>query len=480
MDICSLFVRAVALLAWLSVGCSGSEAREAPPATSPVSEGEVVESEAEVVVVGAGLSGLMAARSLVAEGVESVVVFEARERVGGRTLNQQLADGVVVEGGAQWVGPTQTALLALADELGVDTFETYLEGNSRVSVFGMGMNYGSISPEPGRLSEQLDSLAEQVPLDAPWDAERAAEWDAITVAQWMADAGLDSDERETLEMAVATTLASTPDQVSMLWFLFYVHSAGGFLTLDGFEGAAQESRFVGGSQRIALGMYEQLRDRVDFRFEQPVTAIEQTEEAVVVRSQASRVVARRVIVALGPRLAQRIDFSPPLPAERQGLQERWGEGPGYKAHLLYDRPFWRDQGLNGTALGFGIAGFALDNSPPDGSRGVLVVFTEPELLPEAPEDRASALAEALVPAFGRQVRETRGFVDKDWASDPWTAGCVSPNGPGVLTGFGRSLRAPVGRVHWAGAETALIWNGYMEGAVRSGERAAMEVVAAGL
>jgi len=446
------------------------------PAAAGANLAQTEAVEVDVVVVGAGLSGLMAARTLLDEGVTSIAIVEASDRVGGRTLNQEIAPGVQVEAGGQWVGPTQTRILALAEELGVETFPTYLKGGARVHLFWkFAFTYEGMPPPSEALVTTLDELAAQVPLEAPWNAEHAAQWDNMSVAQWMEGSDLSRSDKNSLRDGLAATLAASPEEVSMLWWLFYINSAGGYVTLEGFEGGAQDSRIVGGSQVLATRMLEEFGDKVAVYFEHPVSRVDYDDEVTV--SAGDKVFhTQRVILAMSPGSMNHISFKPQLPQERRDLQSNWGRGTGSKAHLLYERPFWRDEGLNGIALGFGPATLTLDNSPPDGSAGVLVMFLDDNPPGANAQERQQILAKALVPAFGEQALHPIGYVEKNWAHDPWAgSGCVSPNGPGVLTRWGRSLREPVGPVHFAGTETALVWNGYMEGAVRAGERAAREV-----
>ena len=238
-----------------------------------------MEREVDVAVVGAGLAGLVAARDLARAGA-GVAVLEARDRVGGRTLNHDIGDGKVVEVGGQWVGPTQHRLLALARELGVDTFPTYDTGENVIEWEGELRRYTGAIPKinPVVLADvaqaqfRLDRLAREVPLDAPWDAPKAARWDNQTFETWLRANLATGAARKLFEIATEAVWAQEPGDLSLLHVLFYAHSAGGFDALFDTEGGAQQDRFVGGSQRVSLRLAEELGDAI--ALEAPVRAPE--------------------------------------------------------------------------------------------------------------------------------------------------------------------------------------------------------------
>lgn len=454
--------------------------------------------ETDVAVVGAGLAGLVAARRLLAAGTEPVVM-EARERVGGRLLNEEIGDGKVVEVGGQWIGPTQERLAALARELGVVTFPTHDEGRHLIEMFGRRTSYtGALTDArvgllrdlaraipPLALADleqaraRLDRMAREVPLEEPWMASKAAEWDRQTFATWVARNTRTEAAHSLFELATEAVWAAEPGDVSLLHVLFYTHSGGGFNTLVGTGGGAQQDRFHGGSQRLALLMAEQLgAERV--RLGAPVRRIEHGEGGVVVHADELTVRARRAIVAIPPTLAGRVAYDPPLPARRDQLTQRMPQGTVIKTMAIYERPFWREQGLSGQATSdAGPARVVFDNSPPDGSPGVLLGFLEGRLARQwgarPPAERRDAVLAGHARLFGELAWRPERFVERVWAEEEWTRGCYGClMTPGGWTEYGRALRAPIGPLHWAGAETATVWNGYMDGAVQSGERAATE------
>jgi monoamine oxidase len=455
---------------FLQIAAAGSVATALGPAASADPPPRKV---VDVAIVGAGLAGLTAARELRKRRV-TVCVLEARDRVGGRTLDHPIGGGHVVEGGGQWVGPPQTQILALAKELGIETYKSYSKGQAVLLVAGRRLTWdagGEDTKELKRVKGALDALAKEVPLDAPWKATRAKEWDALTVADWLRKTTADADARQSLSFEIETALGK-PSRVSLLYYLFYVHSAGGQHALDV---EAQELRFKGGPQALSKKMAAALG--TDVVLSSPVRrVVGGARERVEVESKGVCLSARRLIVAMMPADARRIEFTPALPPARRGLMKEWKGEPGFKVNVIYATPFWRKDGLSGLAVSdSGPASVTFDNSPPDGSRGVLLGFVSREQAPAGAADRRRAVLAGLTKLFGKGAAEPIGYVETDWSAEPWTAGCVSPLPPGVLTRFGASLREPVGRIHWAGTETSEVWTGYMEGAVRSGRRAAAEV-----
>jgi monoamine oxidase len=465
--------------------------------------------ESDVAVVGAGLSGLVAARLLSESGVRPLVL-EARSRVGGRLLNEEIGDGKVVEVGGQWIGPTQERISALAGELGVATFPTYNEGRHLIEMAGRRASYSgpltdariglvrdlwrAISPlalidfEQARV--RLDRMARQVPLEAPWMAPKGADWDSRTFATWVQRNTRTAAARSLFELATEAVWAAEPADVSLLHVLFYTRSGGGFNTLVGTGGGAQQDRFHGGSQRIALLLAEALGPE-RLRLGAPVRRIEHGDDDVILQADGpdgapGGLLARaeRAIVAVPPTLAGRISYDPPLPARRDQLTQRMPQGTVIKTMAVYERPFWREEGLSGQATSdVGPARVVFDNSPPDGSPGVLLGFLEGRLARQwgarpAAERRQAVLA-GHARLFGERATRPTRFIERIWADEEWTRGCYGClMTTGGWTEYGRALRAPIGQLHWAGAETATVWNGYMDGAVQSGERAASEVLSA--
>lgn len=445
-------------------------------------------TETDVAVVGAGLAGLTAARRLRAAG-RDVVVLEARDRVGGRTVNEPIGDGKVVELGGQWVGPTQHRMLALMSELGVETFPTHGVGQSLFERRGRVRRYGGTIPKLSPLALvdsavallRLNRMAARVPLEAPWEARRADRWDAQSFATWMRRNVPTAGARDLLRLAIEGVWAVEPRDLSLLHVLFYIRSAGSIETLLDTEGGAQQDRVVGGTQIVSERMAAELGDAVVL--DAPVRSITHGDDVVEARGEGVEVRARAAIVAMPPTLAGRITYSPALPAIRDGLCQRMAQGSVVKCMAIYERPFWRENGLSGQAVSVdGPVSVVFDNSPPDGAPGVLLAFLEGEAARRGArlsiDERRAQVTGCLARLFGPEAARPERYVDRAWANDEWARGCYGGFMPtGAWTEHGSALREPIGPLHWAGAETARVWNGYMDGAVSSGERAAAEVVA---
>ncbi len=443
--------------------------------------------KADVAVIGAGFAGLACARALTAAG-RDVIVLEARERVGGRTLNHPLAGGGVIEVGGQWAGPTQDRLLELARELRVDTYPTYDSGDYVDYRDGERHIYSGRIPrhdllgslEAGLAMARLNRMARSVPLAAPWTADRALEWDSQTFQSWMDEHLYTDGARYFLQLAIEAVFSVQPRDVSLLHVLFYIHSGGGLESLINTTGGAQGWRFAGGSQLVAIRMAEQLGARVHLA--SPAGRVEQDRGGVAVSGEGFSLRAERAIVALPPALAGRIRYAPALPGLRDQLTQRMPLGTVIKVQCVYPKPFWRDQGLAGQATSDrGPVKLAYDNSPPDLHVGVLMGFIEGSdgrLYGEKTrEERRAATIECFVRYFGEEARQPLEYIERNWSAEEWSRGGYAGFfAPGGWTDYGPALRAPVGRIHWAGTETATVWNGYIEGAIRSGERAAEEVL----
>jgi monoamine oxidase len=286
--------------------------------------------------------------------------------------------------------------------------------------------------------------------------------------------------RALFELGVESVWSAQPEELSLLHLLFSVHSAGSLRLMFDTEGGAQQDRFVGGSQRLALLLAQQLGDRL--LLGTPVRGIRHDDHGVTVSSDAAVAHGRRAVVALAPALAGRIAYDPPLSGDREQLTQRMPLGTVIKCMAIYDEPFWREEGMSGQGLSdAGPVTLTFDNSPPDGSPGVLLGFLEGRRARElgrvpAAQRRAAAI-DCFARLFGPRARSPSSYVERLWAEEEWSrGGYVGYLPPGVWTSFGRALRAPCGTLHWAGAEYATVWNGYMDGAVRSGEQAAAQVL----
>ncbi|MEC3768547.1 flavin monoamine oxidase family protein [Cupriavidus sp. SS-3] len=435
----------------------------------------------DVVIVGAGLAGLTAARDLSHAGCESLVVLEARDRVGGRTLNCDVGSGQVSEVGGQWIGPGQTAVADLARELDVGTFPSFYKGNT-VILGGDGrleMDLKGTFGSDEAIGSKLSELSREVPAGAPWKSPKAAELDKLSVGDWLARQNIKPEDRTGWNASLALSGGVMPAKMGLLHFLSMINSAAcDYMQLDSIKHSAQETRFVGGSQVLSNRMAQALGGKV--RLSSPVRRISGWDRDIVtLHTDHGEMRARQVIMALSPPLCQQIRFDPPLPAKRAALQRAWpAHSPARKTAMVYSRPFWRDKGLNGHI--FQVNGpilWAFDNSPPGGEIGVINAFISNAQVPSEPKAAQQFLTALYARAFGREALSPVSYHDHDWGrADPWTITCVSAIPPGFWSTHGEALRPPCGKLIWSGTETAEIWAGYMDGAVRSGHHAALQAL----
>jgi monoamine oxidase len=446
--------------------------------------------DVEFCVVGAGYAGLTAARSLTKAG-RSVAVLEARDRVGGRVWTQHFEDGTPADFGGTFLGPGHDRVYALAREFGIKTYPTFVDGENVIMRDGKAHRYQGLIPAVDPLAiasfflaiKRLDWLAQSVPPDAPWKARRAQAWDATTIAAWLdaPTALLTPMAKKMLRTSLTEIFTSDLAEVSLLNLLFQISTWGGSLEYAStIEGGAQQDLVTGGAQAMADCIAAELGDAVSL--ESPVHRIAQTNGAVEVVSDRLTVKARRAIVTVPLPVQARIDYDPPLPPDRAQLIQRVPTGALVRAMIEWDEPFWRTDGLTGETVDFDSSVTAsIDASPLGGERGVLSTFAfgpaGRQVGRLAPDERRRVFLDTLTARLGPKAATPTDYREYTWHADRWSGGAISAHfPPGVLTTLGHALRRPAGRIHWAGTETATRWFGFIEGAVRSGERAALEAM----
>lgn len=442
---------------------------------------------ADVVVVGAGLAGLSAATRLVDAGRE-VVVIEARDRVGGRVECIAPAGHAIDLGGA-WVGADDRRAAELVRDLGLRTWPTHSvgaavveDGPRRLDTRRYSMRHPLATLDYRRASRRLDRLARSVSPDSPWSAAAASALDGESLEDWLGRSTRNARSRETLRGTVTNIFSAEPRDVSLLHALFYLRSSGGLGPVLATVGGAQELLVEGGADRLPAGLADRLGpDAIELG--SPVRRVARSPVGVRVESDRLAVEARVAVVAVPPALAALIDYEPALPGGRAELLRQMAPGDAIRVAAVYETAFWRDAGLVGEAWGATLPfSFTHDVSPSSGTPGVLAAFFVGErarhirALP--PERRRPVILTALAGCFGPQAMQPLVFLERDWGREEWTRGgyCASM-GPGLWSRHGAALREPVGRLLWAGTETATEHAGYMEGALQSGERAAAEALA---
>jgi monoamine oxidase len=444
--------------------------------------------EADVCIVGAGLAGLTAARRLTQAG-KAVVVLEARDRVGGRVWTRHSAGGVPVDMGGCFIGPNHERMHALAKEMGVATFPTFVKGDNVLATGGKVRRYRGdiprISPvallSAGQGIARMNAMAKTLPVEAPWDAPKAAEWDAQSVRAWLSPAHVPTRlARDLIEATVRACFACDLSEVSLLCWLFLARSAGGIESLMTIEGGYQNEQFEGGVQAIPNSMASELGDSVIL--ESPVRAVRQSSSTVTVTSARATVTARRVVLALPRALASGIDFDPVLPGDHALLLHQAPAGTEIKIVAVYDEPFWRNDGISGATVATDDdVEVTLDTTQPHHGEGIMATYSAGprarKIATLSAEERHAIVVKTLTTRLGPKAAQPKEILEQNWAEEEWTRGCSCAHfGTGVLTQYGRRLRQPVGRLHWAGTETASTSFGSMDGAVRSGERVTEEIL----
>ena len=444
--------------------------------------------EADVIVVGAGFAGIMAARELKLAG-RKVALLEARDRLGGRSYSKPIGDGKVVELGCEFHGQDDSVSALTARSVGIGSHKVYDTGYKLIDNDGTLSRWkGSIpkvSPlalaDFGQAALRLERMRLEVPQEAPWQAPHAPQWDNETMWSWTRRNIRTKEGRSLMRLLIESGIGASPSEVSLLHVLNYSNGTGGFRATTTVTGGTLENRFLGGSQNVAQTLAATVD--ADTYTGAEVRRIEHSGDRVRVTGPGFTAVGRRVVVAVPVPLAGRIQYDPVLPGARDQLTQRMTMGAAIKYLVLFDEPFWRNDGMTGLAISHTSPIRAvLDGSPPDGSPGVLTAFvTGPParvLARMTGGERRALLLRQLVHYFGPRAGKPYDFIEQNWMAEQYTRGCYHAYAPpGLYTEFGPSLKQPIGRIHWAGAETVPVEFGSMSGAIYSGRRVATEILA---
>lgn len=442
------------------------------------------------IIVGAGFAGLAAATTLLSRNDGDFVVLEARDRVGGRVKRGMLGE-MPVDLGGMWMAPSQTQLKSLAERYGVSTYPTHLDGDALFRIGGrerrgprerldslLGLFGGLAYLQAGRV---LNRLMASIDTTNPWRHPDAAWLDSITVEQWISTRVYHPRLRSAFRTVCTAVFCAEASQISLLFFLFYLKSGESLdVLISSDQGGAQNLMFHGGAHQIGHAMAAEIGDRLHLN--RTVQSVTWSDDRVRIESDGVSWTARKAIIAIPPTLLRGLRFTPDLPKLKLAMHNRLFMGSAIKFWLLYHRPFWRESGLNGMIVRDDVPTTPImDVTPPGQDKGVLVGFFDGNSalshadLPVAARRRI--VLDNLAEHLGPQARRPLSYVDHDWTGEDWSGGCYGAFAPpGVLASLGSWLREPIGPLHWAGTETATRWTGYMEGAIRSGQRAAEEVM----
>ena len=445
--------------------------------------------ERDVVVIGAGASGLTAAAELAKAGL-SVAVLEARDRVGGRLLTDAI-EGAILEVGGQWVSPDQDALKSTLAELGLETYPRFRDGqNIYINSEGVVSRFdGEIFPVPPKteheivsLIDKLDALVAEIDPDKPWAHPQAKELDEISFSRWLETQTDDREARDNIGMFIAGAMLTKPVHAfSALQALLMAASAGSFSNLVDADFILNE-RVVGGLQQVPLLLADRLGD--DVFLESAVRTLRWSDEGVTAVADHLEVSARFAIIAVPPILISRISFEPPLPRRQQQLHQHLSMGFVIKVHAVYPTPFWRDAGLSGTAFSpYELVHEAYDNTNFGDSRGTLVGFVADEeadgVFALDAEQRKQRILTSLSHYYGEQALTPDVYYESDWGSEEWTRGAYAASfDMGGLARYGADLRAPVGPISFSCSDMAGKGYQHVDGAIRVGRETAASVLAA--
>ena len=440
----------------------------------------------DVVIIGAGLSGLTAARRLL-EGGKKVLVLEAQERVGGRTWSKPISNGSFIDFGAQYIGKGHDSMYKLVRESGLKTFSTFTDGKEMMRINGENSLFTEDMPsleehsllEIEKAFNEIDKKSSSI-SDYPWLSKDAYEMDQISIGSWINQHISDKKVKMFINLLVEGEICQNVENVSLFQVLSGIKASGSFVKGFTAKDGALQSRIFGGAQGVSNFLYQQIRQFVKLNC--PVTFVTVKKQHLVIGNDKFHVKTKKVIVTVPLPVVKNIKFTPELPLEKQILIHSMEMGTVIKCHAVYDKPFWRDSGLNGASVCLDeVVEQSVDNSVQGSTNGILTSFITADrakyLLKLSDQERKEIILKSYANLFGEKALTPIMYQDYSFTNNPWIGGCYSgffKNG--IYSRYGKYLSIPSGHIHWAGTETSNLFKGYMEGAVLSGERVAKEIL----